>query len=131
VSANSATFVLRIGAVEADAEERADLVQGLHRELNDLDIDELQLVSGGPAPQGAKGDPATIALAVSVAAAGADALVRTLFDWVRSRRQRCVVQIDGPNGSRIEIPGVPMEEVSALLVRWSTEPGTDPAAEAL
>ncbi|MEV7038810.1 hypothetical protein [Amycolatopsis sp. NPDC051061] len=91
--------VLRIEAVDADAEELDGLARRLRAELTTLDV-ELGAVPG-ELPAGAKAaDPVTIgSLMVAFSAAGGvfPGLVETLKDWLgrQAGKHRIKVTVDG------------------------------------
>jgi len=83
-----------------DPEAYERLTRQLRRELRELDVESVRLVTAGTAPDGAKGDPITMgALVVALSASGGvfTTLIAALRDWLgrRSGSHRIRVTIDG------------------------------------
>jgi hypothetical protein len=111
--------VLDAGA-DSDAEELADLTRRLRTELLDLDIDSVEHVAGGVAPEGAKGvELLSIGGLVVQFVRGADVLrsvVSTTAAWLRRQEARSVkLTLDGDT---LEVTGLSSEEQSGLIEVW-------------
>lgn len=86
---------------ELDPADVDRLLRSLRYEIDELDVESVTPVPGGPAPAGAKSaDPVTIgALLVAFSAAGGvfPALIETIRDWLNrhSGHSRVTLTIDG------------------------------------
>lgn len=121
---------LRIDADEAgaDDEERTLLAGRLRRELLDADVDAVEPVAAGPAPDGSKGVElaAVGALLVSLAPNALTAVVDLVRRWLGNRDGRSVkLTIDGDT---IEVTGVSTETQRELIDAWLRRTGGDAPA---
>jgi hypothetical protein len=82
-------------------------------------VESVELLRGPPPPGGAKSiDASGVGLAVTVFAAGMPSFVTVLHNWATTRRPHCVVHVNGPHGSVVEIPNIPLERLNELLASW-------------
>ena len=107
-----------IGA-DGDAEEIADAIFQLRRELLDLDVDAVEIPSAGEPPPGSK--------AVDVAALGAlvvhlansqllGAVVTAIGSWLAGSSRRSIkLELDG---DALELTGVSSKEQRRLTDEW-------------
>lgn len=105
---------------ETDVEELEKLTQQLREELIESDVETVNLVRTGEAPERAKvGDPvAWGTLLVTLAASGGvlTTLINTLQAWLtRHERRSVILEIDG---DRLEVTGVSSEEQQRLINAW-------------
>ena len=119
-------LVLSIDAgPDTDVEELAELTQQLRSELLELDVESVDLVRAGEAPERAKaGDPVTWgALLVALTASGGvlTTLVNTLQSWLtRHERRSVTLEIDG---DRLEVTGISSQEQQRLIDTWLSRHG--------
>jgi hypothetical protein len=112
-------LTFRITGLEDD-EEREEALRSLYRELTDTEVEDIALEHGDHAPPGAKAvDPSIVALAVSVLAAGVEPVVQVAHGWLRRRQRPCVIHVQGPGGTTLEIPNVPMKDVHDVVSAWA------------
>jgi hypothetical protein len=103
---------------ELDDEAGERLVRGLRADLIGLDVDAVDPVAGGRAPDGAKSaDPVTIgAMVVAMSASGGvfTTVIGTLRDWLgrHSGRHRISMTIDGDT---IELDGASATQQQELV----------------
>lgn len=98
---------------EATDEELDIMTRNLLAELQETDVESVDLVSIGKAPQGSKGDPITIGqLALEVLPAAIPSVIALVQTWVMRRQGRTVKF----KGKGIEFEGSP-EELQKLLVK--------------
>jgi hypothetical protein len=103
---------------ELEPEEQERLIRQLSVRLRELDLDSMDSMAGGPAPDRAKGpDPVTLgAILLTLSASGGvlTALVETLRDWLgrRATRNRISVTVDGDT---IELDAASEVERSQLI----------------
>jgi hypothetical protein len=104
-----------------DAEELADLAQGLRGELLELDVETVTAASAGAAPEGAKGPELLIfgSLAIKLAALASPTLrsvIGTIEEWLGRAPARSVkLSLDGDT---LEVTGVSSDQQSALVEQW-------------
>ena len=126
MSERRAQLILIIDAgPDTDTEEVAELTEQLRRELSELDVDAVDLVRAGEAPEGAKaGDPiAWGELLVTLAASGGAlvTLIGTLQSWItRHERRSVTLEIDGDT---LEVTGISSEEQRRLINTWLSRHG--------
>jgi hypothetical protein len=119
-------LMVNIGASpNTDSEGLATLTRQLREDLLELDVETVDLVRAGKAPEGAKaGDPVTWgALLVALVASGGvlTTLVNTLQSWLtRHERRSVILEIDG---DKLEVTGVSSEEQQRLVNTWLSRHG--------
>ena len=102
------------GGSESDAEELALMGQRLRRDIQQLDVDDVEFVRGGTAPAGAKGDAITMAsLAVTLAPVALKSLFDLLQSWIM-RHDKATVTIEMGN-DRVTLTGSPSKEQLAVI----------------
>jgi hypothetical protein len=102
---------------ELDDEATERLSRQLRRELAELDVDSMKAAPGEAAPDGAKGDPVTLAaiiLAMSASGGVFASVIETLRDWLgrQSKKHRIAVTIAGDT---IELEQATEQQKNALL----------------
>lgn len=107
-------------ADDADAVDLDELTRQLQDDLLDTDVQWVVPV-GAPAPAGAKGDEALVALAAAAIAGTVPAVLAMLTEWARARR--CTVRLEGGDGSSIEMPGLTLEEAERIVAGWAEQRG--------
>lgn len=112
--------------LDADDEELDASTRQLRNELLALDVERVDLVTAGPAPEGAKAGDAVTWGALLVTLAGSGALLPVLVDSIRSwllrhRDHKVVLQIDN---ARLEISDVSPEQQQRLIDSWLTAVGS-------
>jgi hypothetical protein len=98
----------------SDQEEAALLGQRLRRDIQQLDVDEVEFVRGGAAPAGAKGDPITMA---SIAVSLAPVVLKSLFDLLQgwtARHNNATVTIE-MGTDKLTMTGAPSKEQLAVI----------------
>ena len=107
---------------EADAKELERLTRQLREELLELDLESVDLLRGGKAPEKAKvGDPiswGTILLTLAASGGVITSLINLLQSWLkRHERSNLTLEIQG---DRLELKGIPIssEEQQRLLEDW-------------
>jgi hypothetical protein len=126
MSEQRAQLILDIDAgPDTDTEELAELTQQLRRELSELDVEAVDLVRAGEAPEGAKaGDPiAWGELLVTLAASGGAlaTLINVLQSWLtRHERRSVTLEIEG---DALEVTGISSEEQQRLINTWLSRHG--------
>src|SRR5262245_59936463 len=103
---------------EADAEELAELTQQLSRELLDLDVEAVDVVSAGDAPPNAKGDPITWGVLglTFVSGGGLVALINLLQTWLIRHGPSSVTLKLGED--EITVTGQPTESQQQVINTW-------------
>jgi hypothetical protein len=105
--------------VDADAEEVAESTLQLRRELLDLDVDAVQLPSGGEPPPGSKGVELAALGALLVTFANSQALatvVAAVHAWLARQPRRSVrLELDG---DVLEVTGPSAKEQQRLIEEW-------------
>lgn len=104
----------------ADAAELAELVEHLRNELLDTDVQRVDLVSEGPAPQHAKALEMLALEKMVVAAARAvpsvQDVVSAIRSWVGRNAVRSVkISLDG---DVLEVTGISSEDQRRLIDAW-------------
>ncbi|HEY0796963.1 MAG TPA: hypothetical protein VGD64_14415 [Acidisarcina sp.] len=98
----------------ADQQEIAELGQKLRREIQQLNVDDVQFLRVGKAPAGAKGDPITMAnMAVTLAPVVLTSLFSLLQMWL-TRHDKSTVTIE-MGGDKIVLSGSPSKEQRDIL----------------
>ncbi|MEU4765627.1 hypothetical protein AB0H12_20460 [Actinosynnema sp. NPDC023794] len=99
-------------------EQVDDAAAGLREELLELDVD-VESLTGGPAPAGAKGDAITAgALVVTLATSGTlTALLATLRAWINRDDSRSVKLRIGDH--TLDVQGLHSDELEKVLNEWS------------
>jgi hypothetical protein len=111
---------------ESGPEDRERLTRQLRAELAQLDIESIDPVAAGTAPDGAKApDPVTLgALVVALSASGGvfTTLIETMRDWLgrQSQGHRIAVTIDGDTIELEQATAVQQRELIAAYVRRHT-----------
>ncbi|MGH3937856.1 MAG: effector-associated constant component EACC1 [Pseudonocardiaceae bacterium] len=111
-------------ADDGDEEETAGLARRLRAELLDLDVDAVDAVPGGMAPEGAKGLSSLAGtLAVRWGSAGLRAVLTTIRDWVSRNGRTVEVTIDGDT-VKVTRPTTAQQEkiINAWLARHAAVP---------
>jgi hypothetical protein len=110
---------LQVGASDADAEELATLASHLRDELLELDVERVDLLRAGPAPEGAKAVDvlALGGLIVTLAkSAGVAQVIRVVRGWLsRDSRREVEIQMDG---DVLKLTGVTDDEQRRLVDAW-------------
>ena len=102
------------GGSESDEEELALMGQRLRRDIQQLDVDDVEFVRGGTAPAGAKGDAITMAsLAVTLAPVALKSLFDLLQSWIM-RHDKATVTIE-MGKDRVTLTGSPSKEQLAVI----------------
>jgi hypothetical protein len=120
-------LTIELGAEGADETELDSLTTRLRQELLQLDVDEVERPSAGPAPEGSR--------AIELAAAGAlvvglirdnaviESLIGTLQGWLARDQSRTIkVTLDGDT---IELSGASDEDRRRLIRHWVAAHGRD------
>ena len=108
---------LTVTEADADAERLDELTRFLLRDLRDLGAESVERPSGGPAPEGAKGDPFTLgALALVAVPSFLPKLVEFLQAWSLRGESR-TVKIKTPAGLEVEFtPEKKLSEAELLAL---------------
>jgi hypothetical protein len=105
--------------VHADAEEVAEASLQLRRELLDLDVDAVQLPSGGEPPPGSRGVELATLGALVVTLANSQALatvVAAVQAWLAGQPQRSIkLELDG---DVLELTGLSSKAQERLAEEW-------------
>ena len=111
---------IEIGAAaDAEAEELAELARSLRRELLDLDVEAVELVTAGPAPLGARGSSGVDAGALVVtlsSSAVLGALAGTLVSWAARDTTRKITIRRG--NDKISLSGARPEDQVRHIAAW-------------
>lgn len=88
---------LKLDVSGGDAEELERLTRQLRGQLEELDVDAVDLIPGGPAPEGSKALDWVVlgGLVVRYGPGTLSAVVRTVQEWVRRDAHRSVTIRDG------------------------------------
>ena len=105
---------------DTDSEELAALVQRLRAELLDLDVDRVEPLTAGEAPEGAKGVELLALGGLVVQFVLQPGVLTSIVDGVRSWLQRqsarsVKLTLDGDS---LEVTGVSSEEQDRLVELW-------------
>ena len=104
-------FHIEVSATDAVEEDIDRMTRQLLSELRELNVESAELVQGGPAPRGSKGDPVTIgSIAVEVLPAVIPSVIGLVQAWA-TRGQGRTVKFKGKG---IEFEGSP-EELQRIL----------------
>jgi hypothetical protein len=105
---------------DTDSEELAGLVQRLRAELLDLDVDRVEPLTAGEAPEGAKGVELLALGVLVVQFVLQPGVLTSIVDGVRSWLQRQSVRSVKLtlNGDSLEVTGVSSEEQDRLVELW-------------
>lgn len=104
-------FQIDVSAADSMDEDVDQMTRQLLSELRELNVESAELVRGGPAPTGSKGDPITIgSIALEVLPAVLPSVVGMVQAWA-SRGQGRTVKFKGKG---IEFEGSP-EELQRVL----------------
>jgi hypothetical protein len=108
---------LTVTEADADAERLDELTRYLLRDLRDLGAESVERRSGGPTPEGAKGDPLTLgALALVAVPSFLPKLVEFLQAWSLRGESR-TVKIKTPAGLEVEFtPEKKLSEAELLAL---------------
>lgn len=111
---------LQISVQDATAEELDEITRQLYDELRDLDVESVDLVSAGPAPEGTKTvDPITIgALAIAVLPTFMPKLVEFIQAWALRGQGRTIKFKGKVAGQAIEFEGQ-AEDLQKLVASLS------------
>jgi len=108
---NALIFEIKILDSEATEEDLDKMTRNLLSELRESDVESVNLVSIGTAPEGSKGDPITIGtLAMTALPVVLPGVIDMIKDWASRGRGRTVKF----KGRGIEFEGSP-EDLQALL----------------
>jgi hypothetical protein len=115
-----ATLGVQVGVgSDADDEEVAEATLQLRRELLDLEVDRVELVSGGDAPPGTRGVELAALGALLVTVSQSQLLgpvVAAVRSWLSGGPQRSIkLELDG---DAIELTGVSSKEQRRLVDEW-------------
>ena len=113
---------------DTDSEELAALVQRLRAELLDLDVDRVEPLTAGEAPEGAKGVELLALGGLVVQFVLQPGVLTSIVDGVRSWLQRqsarsVKLTLDGDS---LEVTGVSSEEQDRLVELWIARNATRP-----
>ncbi|MBN1148997.1 MAG: hypothetical protein JXA78_17195 [Anaerolineales bacterium] len=116
------TIQVQLGLPSGDEQQLDLAARQLRGELLELELDSVELASGGAAPQGVKGlemDPALLgALVVSLGPLALDKLLGFLHDWAMRRQGRSVkIKIQTAEGAAVEVE-VPETMEPAQVQAW-------------
>jgi hypothetical protein len=105
---------------DQDAEEVFELTQRLRGELLELDVEAVELESGGTAPDGSKGPELLaiggLAVRFVLQSSVLKSVVDTTVAWLGRQRARSVkLTLDGDT---LELTGVSSDEQSRLVDQW-------------
>jgi hypothetical protein len=115
-----ATLGVQVGVgSDADDEEVAEATLQLRRELLDLEVDRVELASGGDAPPGTRGVELAALGALLVTVGQSQLLgpvVAAVRSWLSGGPQRSIkLELDG---DAIELTGVSSKEQRRLVDEW-------------
>jgi hypothetical protein len=106
-------FEIEVIASDATEEDLDEMTRNLLSELQETDVESVELVSLGVAPQGSKGDPITIGtLAMTVMPAVLPEVINMIKAWAGRKEGRTVKF----KGKGIEFEGS-AEDLEKLLAR--------------
>lgn len=114
--AEALDLLMQVTAVVDGDEEAAGLARRLRAELLDLDVEAVEPVSGGVAPEGVKGASNLAAtLVVRWGAAGMQAVLAKIRDWVLRNGRSVEVTIDGDT---VKVTGASWEQQEKIINVW-------------
>jgi hypothetical protein len=95
--AREQSLELQLDTSDGDAEELERLTRQLRGQLEELDVDAVEPISGGPAPEGTKAVDWVVigGLVVRYGPAGVSAVVRSVQAWVSRDARRSVTIREG------------------------------------
>lgn len=112
---------------DQDAEEVFELTQGLRGELLELDLDTVELASGGEAPDGSKGPELLaiggLAIRFALQSSVLKSVVDTTVAWLGRQGARSVKLTLG--GDTLELTGVSSDEQNRLVDQWISRHADD------
>jgi hypothetical protein len=102
---------------EADKEELEQLTRQLRKRLLELDVESVDLLSEEKVSQGAKGEPITTTLIVTLFATGGvvTTLIKAIETWLTRDRS---VTIEEKNGDKLQMTGISSEEQRRIIDAW-------------
>jgi hypothetical protein len=110
---------VQVATSDADAEELATLASHLRDELLELDVERVDLLRSGPAPEGAKAVDvlALGGLIITLAkSAGLSQVIGVVRGWLsRDSRRQVEIQMDG---DVLKLSGVTDEDQRRLVDAW-------------
>jgi len=120
---NKTELTIHIQQAEEEDERLELSTQQLREELLDLNLDSVDFVKSGNAPNGSKAGEEVItwgSLLVSFAASGGilPSLISTLQSWL-SRRDNQTISME-IGGDKLEVTGLSSEEQNKLIEVWIT-----------
>src|SRR3954451_8740001 len=123
--ANGFDLVVGIdSAAGDDHDDVARLARRLRTELLDLDVEEVEALTGGTVPNGAKGVSSVLGmLAVRLGAAGLKAVLDKIRDWVSRNGRSVEVTIDGDT---VKITGATAEQQEKIINVWLARHASSP-----
>lgn len=114
-------FILEIGSNDATDEERDQMARNLLSELRELDVESAELARGGPAPEGAKGDPITTgSIAIAVLPTLLPKIIETIQGWLLRGSNRTVKFKGKVSGQSINFEGS-SEDLQKILQMLAKE----------
>jgi hypothetical protein len=117
-------LIVRVNSAADGGEETAGLARRLRAELLVLDVDAVEPVPEGMVPEGAKALSAlTGMLAVRWGAAGLEAVLAKIRDWVVRNRRSVEVTIDGDT---VKVTGATPEQQEKIINTWLARHVTSP-----
>lgn len=114
-------LIIRINSASDDEEELEKSTHQLRDELLDLNLESVDLVKKGVAPEGSKAGEEIVSwgsLIVGLAASGGvlPNLVGTVQSWLsRRENQKITMQI---GGDKLEVTGISSEQQDKLIDAW-------------
>jgi len=114
-------LIIRINSVNEDEEELERSTQQLREELLDLNLDSVDLVKKGIAPEGSKAGEEIVSwgsLLVSLGASGGllPSLIGSVQSWLsRKENQKITMEI---GGDKLELTGISDEQKEKLIDAW-------------
>lgn len=118
--AETIPLTVQVALKDGDAEELEALTRQLSQELRELDVERVEPISGGAAPEGAKGlDPVMLGmLAVWAGPIVLPKFLEFLHAWAMRREGRTVkVKLQKADGSALEVE-VPAAMPPAQVKTW-------------
>lgn len=109
---------LKIDAgTEADNEELEQLTRQLRKRLLELDVESVDFLSEEKVSKGAKGEPITTTLIVTLFATGGvvTTLIKAIETWLTRDRS---VTIEEKNGDKLQMTGISSEEQRRIIDAW-------------
>ncbi|NMF63298.1 hypothetical protein DP113_03855 [Brasilonema octagenarum UFV-E1] len=102
---------------EADNEELEQLTRQLRKRLLELDVESVDFLSEEKVSKGAKGEPITTTLIVTLFAAGGvvTTLIKTIETWLTRDTS---VTIEEKNGDKLQMTGISSKEQRRIIDAW-------------